>query len=80
VASECNQPTVAGRRGRLEGGELSCGGLEGISETTRNVAISRKGKPPKESRYFSRARMRNRHNGLDGKKYPFNCMIALRGH
>jgi hypothetical protein len=30
--------------------------------------------------YFSRARMRNRHNGLDGKKYPFNCMIALRGH
>jgi hypothetical protein len=51
-----------------------------ISETTRNVAISRKGKPPKESRYFSRARMRNRHNGLDGKKYPFNCMIALRGH
>ena len=30
VASECNHAvTVAGRRGRLEGGELSCGGLEG---------------------------------------------------
>jgi hypothetical protein len=29
VASECNKLTVAGRRGRLEGGELSCGGLEG---------------------------------------------------
>jgi hypothetical protein len=44
-------------------------------ETTRIVAISRKGNPPitnKGSRYFSRACMRNRHKyGADGKKYQF---------
>jgi hypothetical protein len=88
TAAEITVRACGGVQGRSGGRTASWGPGRGsypivfgwISETTRNVAISRKGKPPKESRYFSRARMRNRHNGLDGKKYPFNCMIALRGH
>jgi hypothetical protein len=35
--------TVAGRRGRLQGGELSCGGLEGVEGGDEGVELGSDG-------------------------------------